>query len=212
MSTLLHIDSSLNGERSHSRATTAAFAEQWRASNPTGTYVYRDVAADPIPHFDVAGHTAANTTEADHTPEQAAAWRITKPLIDEVSAADVILLGAPMYNFTIPTTLKAWLDRLAVPAFSPDADGRSALSGKRFIVATSRGGSYAPGTPRASSDHQEPLLRTHLGFLGVDENLKFIHTEMTLSLVVPALAEFKHVFEETRNAARATARELATVS
>ena len=209
MATLLHIDSSINGDNSFSRKVTATFAEEWRKANPDGTYVYRDLNTDPIPHLTATAYAAQNTDPAEHTPEQAVEWKTTGPVIAEVEAADVILLGTPMYNFSIPSTLKSWLDRIAIRRFAAGEDGRSPLSDKKLVVVTSRGGSYAPGTPRESFEHQEPYLRSFFTFLGLTEDVHFVHTEMALSNVVPALAEFKHIFEATHGAAHEKARELA---
>lgn len=211
MATLLHVDSSINGDQSHSRKVTATFAEAWKDANPNGTYIYRDLAVNPIPHLDQTTYAAYVTPEAEHTPEQAAAFAKNRGISDEVESADVVLLGTPMYNFGIPSSLKSWIDNIAIPRFRADQEtGKSILTGKRFIVATSRGGSYAPGTPRESFDHQEPYLRSVFGFLGVDADLEFIHTEMALSLQVPALAEFQHIYEATSTAAHEAARKLAT--
>lgn len=211
MATLLHIDSSINGKNSFSRKVTATFAEEWTEANQDGTYIYRDLDADPIPHLTAAGYEGKDADPATHTPEQAEAWKITGPIVAEVESADVILLGAPMYNFTIPSTLKSWLDRIAVRKFYADGEGKSPLSNKKLIVATSRGGSYAPGTPRESFEHQEPYLRSFFTFLGLSDDVHFLHTEMTLSHVVPELFDFKHIFEDTHGKAHDKARELATV-
>ncbi|ADD42212.1 FMN-dependent NADH-azoreductase [Stackebrandtia nassauensis] len=209
MSVLLHVDSSINGDNSHSRKVTATFAKEWQAANPQGRYIYRDVAADPIPHIDAVTYGAINSPESEHTPEQAEAFGPAKHIIDEVVAADTILLGVPMYNFSVPSHLKAWMDRIAIGRFFADDDGKSELSDKKFVIATSRGGSYAPGTPRHHFDHQEPYLERFFEFLGA-KDLTFLHTEMALSHVVPALAQFKHIYDETHAEAHKRARDLAT--
>lgn len=212
MASLLHIDSSINGDNSHSRKVTATFAEEWRKANPQGDYAYRDLAAAPIPYLDGLTYSAHQVDSAQHSPEQAAAYAATKPIGDEVEAADTILLGTPMYNFGVPANLKTWLDHIAFPRFFADQEtGKGALTGKKIVVATSRGGSYAPGTPRESFDHQEPYLKSFFTFLGAGEDITFIHTEMALSLVVPQLADFKHIYEQTHAAAHETARKLASV-
>jgi len=210
MNTLLHLDSSINGARSHSRRVTATFAQEWNRSHPEGHYLYRDLATDPPPLLDSVTNRAANTPEDSHSTEEAAAWRVAKPIVEELIAADIILIGAPMYNFTIPASLKAWLDQIAIQRFMADDTGTSPLSDKTFVIATSRGGAYGPGTPREKFDHQEPYLRSVLGLLGVDEHLTFIHTEMALSLEVPDLAKFKDIFEASSQAAQQKARKLAT--
>ncbi|HEY1177494.1 MAG TPA: NAD(P)H-dependent oxidoreductase [Phytomonospora sp.] len=209
MATLLHIDSSINGENSFSRKVTATYAEEWRKANPDGVYIYRDLGADPVPHMTALAYGAQNTDPAEHTPEQAREWELTGKIHEEVDAADVLLLGAPMYNFSIPSTLKSWLDRIAARKYAADENGKSPLSDKKLIVATARGGSYAPGTPRESFEHQEPYLRSFFTFLGLTGDVHFLHTEMTLSHVVPALEQFKHIFEETSEQAHGRARELA---
>jgi len=209
MATLLHIDSSINGENSFSRKVTATFAEEWRKANPDGTYIYRDLGAEPIPHMSAVAYSAQNSDPAEHSPEQAEAWALTGRIHEEVDGADVILLGAPMYNFSIPSTLKSWLDRIASQKYAAGPDGKSPLSDKKLIVATARGGSYAPGTPRESFEHQEPYLRSFFTFLGLTDDVHFLHTEMTLSHVVPALEQFKHIFDATSEQAHGRARELA---
>ncbi|MEV0644775.1 NAD(P)H-dependent oxidoreductase [Phytomonospora sp. NPDC050363] len=212
MATLLHVDSSINGANSWSKKVTATFAEEWRKANPEGEYIYRDLGAEPIEHLTAEAYAALNTDPAEHTPEQAEHWKVSGRVHAEVDAADVILLGVPMYNFSIPSTLKSWMDRIATQKYAADADGRSPLSDKKLIVATARGGSYAPGTPRASFEHQEPYLRSFFTFLGLTDDVHFLNTEMTLSHVVPALEQFKHVFDATSEQAHSRARELATAA
>src|SRR5688500_14348599 len=151
MTNLLHIDSSIRHEGSVTREVTGAFADVWRSANPEGGYTYRDLNADPIPHVD----GTAQGIKAD--------------LVAELKAADVILIGAPMYNFSIPSTLKAWIDQVASPEFFPREDGTFELGGKRVVVVTARGGSYKPGTPREGFDFQEPYLRAVLSMIGRSE-------------------------------------------
>ncbi|MFD0559650.1 FMN-dependent NADH-azoreductase [Stackebrandtia endophytica] len=209
MATLLHLDSSINGARSHSRRVTATFAQEWQRAHPGGRYLYRDLATDPPPLLDAVTNRAANTPEDSHTTEEATAWRVVKPIVEELIAADTVLIGAPMYNFTIPASLKTWLDQIAIQRFRADDTGTSRLSDKSFVIATSRGGAYGPGTPRESFDHQEPYLRSVLSTLGVPRPT-FLHTEMALSLEVPDLAQFKDIFETSSRAAQQRARDLAT--
>jgi FMN-dependent NADH-azoreductase len=181
MSNLLHLDSSMRTEGSRSRRLSAHFADRWRAKNPGGTVTYRDLAADPIPHFDLVSATAGYIAPADRTPAQAAAGALADQLIDEVVAADTILIGLPLYNFGPPSTFKAWFDRIVA------ADRTVALLGhKEFVVVTARGGGYGPGTPREGWDHREPWLRHALTTLGVT-NAVFIDTELTLARESPAM-------------------------
>jgi FMN-dependent NADH-azoreductase len=210
MSNLLHIDSSIQGDQSVSREITAAFADAWKLANPAGGYVYRDLGADPLPHIDATYYLAVQTPAEQRTEVQHEAWQAAKPVIDEVLAADVILLGSPMYNFSIPSALKAWIDRIAVRPFFVDQEtGVGALTGKRVVVATSRGGSYAPGTPRESFDFQEPYLRAVFSMIGLDQDLSFVHTELTLAHVVPEMAQLRDLAVSSKELAHETVRKLA---
>jgi len=180
MSHLLHIDSSLRTEGSRSRRLSAYYAERWRAQHPDGVVTYRDLAADPVPHLDHAAFSARFVPAADHIPEQAAASAVTEKLVDEVLAADTILIGMPLYNFGPPSTFKAWFDRIV----SERTSGK--LGGKEFVVVTARGGGYQPGTPRHGWDHREPWLRHALSTLGVSDAV-FVDTELTLARESPAM-------------------------
>ncbi len=113
MATLLHIDSSVfPASASASRAVARTFRQAWEEQHPEGTVIHRDLATEPVPHLTAESHLAAVTDPAEHTPEQAAALARRLLLIEEIERADALLIGAPMYNFTIPSTLKAWLDNV----------------------------------------------------------------------------------------------------
>lgn len=119
--------------------------------------------------------------EAVRTAAQRRAWAITEPLLAELAAADVVLIGAPMYNFSLPSALKAWIDQVTFP--------RMSLAGRTFVVTGARGGAYRPGTPRERYDHHERYLRDFLeGHFDVTD-LHFIHVELVNSRLDPALAE-----------------------
>jgi FMN-dependent NADH-azoreductase len=180
MSHLLHIDSSLRTEGSRSRQLSAHYAERWRAQHPDGIVTYRDLAADPIPHLDHVAFSARFVPAADHTPAQAAASAVTEALVDEVLAADTVLIGMPLYNFGPPSTFKAWFDRIV----SERTGGK--LGDKEFVVVTARGGGYQPGTPRHGWDHREPWLRHALSTLGVSDAV-FVDAELTLARESPAM-------------------------
>jgi FMN-dependent NADH-azoreductase len=213
MAQLLHIDASLRWSGSVSRELSAAFAQAWRAAHPDGAYVYRDLAVDQVPHLDEAAFTAGITPEDDHTDEQRAAWKLSSELIDELTQADTVLLGVPMYNFTVPSTLKAWLDRIVTRRTSVDpATGTGPLAGKRVVVTAARGGSYAPGTPRESFEFQERYLRAALSQVGLDQDITFVNAEMTLAGTVPALAQFQDIADESLANAHRRAKELAANS
>jgi FMN-dependent NADH-azoreductase len=213
MTILLHIDSSIQGERSHSRPLTAAFADAWKVANPDGGYTYRDLAVERIPHLN-ADYLMASRLPADQrTPEQGAAWDEFKPFRDELEAADVVVLGVPMYNFTLPSSLKAWVDHMITPEFQVDQEtGKGRLTGKKVFVVTARGGSYAPGTPREGWDFQEPLLRAIFSLVGLDQNVTFVHSEMTLAYVLEHLHQFQHIADASAEDARKAVQELAAAA
>jgi FMN-dependent NADH-azoreductase len=162
MTTLLHLDASA-GCRSISCEVSAAFAHAWRAQHPDGGYVCRDLATDPVPFIDEAWTELCDavltqgSTDLERiaglvrTPAQASAWDIVEPLLTELRAADVVLIGTPMYNYSIPAALKAWLDQVTFP--------RMSLAPRRFVVAAARGGAYCDGAPKAAFDYQQRYLR-----------------------------------------------------
>ena len=162
---LLHIDSSALGGNSVTRELSAAIVARWHAALPGLRISYRDLDLDPVPHVTGRGLSGADADEV------AAAART----LEEFLAADVIVIGAPMYNFSVPSTLKAWIDRIAVAGktFRYTADGAQGLAGgKQVIIASGRGGLHT-GAP---SDFQEPYLRQVFGFLGIDE-VTFVRAE-----------------------------------
>ncbi|WP_320780030.1 FMN-dependent NADH-azoreductase [Streptomyces sp. CRN 30] len=201
MAVLLHVDSSLFPlENSGSRRLTDAFRRSWEEAHPQGSVVYRDLAAAPVPHLDAATVTAGTLPP------------LREELIAEFEKADVVLIGAPMYNFTIPSTLKAWLDQiiLAGRTFGPGVEP----SGKHAVVAASLGGSYGPGTPRAGFDFDTTYLEKVLGG-GLGMRVEVITRELTMAPVNPAMAELVPQAEEsarrTLERATASAREHAAL-
>ncbi|MEV7010883.1 NAD(P)H-dependent oxidoreductase [Streptosporangium sp. NPDC051022] len=212
MSRLLHLDASARRE-SFSRDLSGIYARAWRAANPGGGYTYRDLAADPVPHIgqawtELCDHVLAHGItdigryrEAVRTPAQAEAWAIVEPLLSELESADVVLIGTPMYNYSVPSALKAWIDQVTFP--------RMRLTGRAFVVAGARGGAYGPGTPREPFDHEERYLRDFfLGHFGV-EDVTFVHAELTNALVDPALAGLRGEHERSAAAARELAGKTA---
>ena len=165
---LLHIDSSVLGPHSVSRQVSAAIVERLRRTTPGLEVVYRDLASTPLAHLS-GSHLAVAQGAA---PEAALQQDLAagQAVLDEFLAADVVVLGAPMYNFTIPSQLKAWIDRILVAGktFKYGAQGAEGLAGnKRVIVAISRGGFYSAGTPAAVGEHLETYLRWMFGFIGI---------------------------------------------
>ncbi|CAM5516046.1 FMN-dependent NADH-azoreductase [Streptomyces avidinii] len=203
MATLLHLDSSLSpADGSASRAVTAAFRQAWEEQHPEGTVVYRDLAAEPVPHLDGLAVSAAFTDPSTHSPEQAAALAGRLELVAELERADAVLIGAPMYNFSIPSTLKAWLDQVIV--MGRTAGPESPLKGLPVTVVASRGGSYAPGTPREGMEY----VRNYLDGLLTEmfgAEVDFIVPELTLAASVPAMAELVPLAEASRAKALADA-------
>lgn len=199
---LLHIDSSIQGDRSISRALSARAAARWRDANPDGTVTYRDLAADPLPHLSPAAAQARFVPPDQHNEEQAAAWGISAELVGEVAAADTVLLGLPVYNFGPPSTVKSWVDHLVAPGLSSDpASGDPLLGGREMIVLQARGGGYAPGTPRAGWDHAQPWLPHGLSLTGLEP--RFIVAELTLADVNPAMADLRDLAAASLKAAEA---------
>ncbi|GAA0938631.1 FMN-dependent NADH-azoreductase [Nonomuraea longicatena] len=207
---LLHLDASAR-RTSFSRELSRVYADTWRAAHPDAGYVYRDLAANPVPHIteawtELSDHVMSHEItdisrygEAARTPARRKAWEIVRPLLDEVVAADTVLIGTPMYNYSIPSSLKAWLDQITFPKMS--------LKGRSFVVTAARGGAYGPGTPREPVDHQERFLRDFVaGHFAVDD-ITFITTELANSLIDPALAHRREEHERSRQAAlKAAAR------
>jgi FMN-dependent NADH-azoreductase len=176
---LLHIDSSVLGQHSVSRQLSAAIVERLRATTPALDIVYRDLTATPLSHL--AGPHLAAAQGVEPPAELQGDVALSQAVLDEFLSADTVVLGAPMYNFTIPSQLKAWIDRIvaAGKTFKYGAQGSEGLAGnKRVIVAISRGGFYHEGTPAAIGEHLETYLRWVFGFIGVT-NLEFIAADGT---------------------------------
>lgn len=192
MATLLHIDSAVFPEGSASRDITAAFVRSWTEQHPEGKVIYRDLAATPLPHLDTAAVMAGAENE------------LRAELAAELAEADAVLIGAPMYNFSIPSTLKAWLDQAIIVGHNAGPD--STLADTPFTIVASRGGSYAPGTPREDFEFVQNYLEKVLnGMFGVTE-IDFIVPELTLAHSKPEMAELIPLAD----ASRAKADEEAT--
>lgn len=163
---LLHLDSSALGGHSISRQLTADIVAQLRSQTPELDVQYRDLAAQPLPHWaPVADASDPVAVLGNH-------------MLEEFQAADIVVIGAPMYNFSISSQLKAWIDRVVVAGktFQYTANGPQGLAGgKRVIIASSRGGSYHNG-PYAVMDFQESYLRSVLGFIGITQ-VEFVRAE-----------------------------------
>lgn len=198
--TLLHIDASADTPAdSVSRQLTGRFVTAWRARHGDRVH-HRDLAVDPVPPLTAAYTTLGRRVEREGlvppekvpaliaNPAEEREWAHTRPLIDELRAARTLLLGVPMYNFSVPAALKAWIDRITFPgAFTDPDSGESLLAGTRVVAVLARGGAYGPGTPRESYDFQTPYLRAYFGNLGVTD-LHVVAAELTRVDVIPQLA------------------------
>jgi FMN-dependent NADH-azoreductase len=164
---LLHIDSSALGGYSVSRQISASIVAEQQRHHPATQVSYRDLAAQPLAHW---------TPDAGNNDPSS---QLNDEIMEEFLAADVVVIGAPMYNFAISSQLKAWIDRILVAGktFRYTANGPEGLAGgKRVIIASSRGGAYGKDTPAAAMDFQEPYLRSALGFIGIGE-VEFVRAE-----------------------------------
>ena len=174
---LLHIDSSVLGAHSVSRQISAAIVDRFRKTTPDLEILYRDLSLSPLAHLSGSHLAAAQGAATDAGLKQDLA--AGQAMLNEFLDADTVVLGAPMYNFTIPSQLKAWIDRILVAGktFKYGPQGAEGLVGnKRVIVATSRGGFYGAGTPAAVGEHLETYLRWVFGFIGIT-NPEFISAD-----------------------------------
>jgi FMN-dependent NADH-azoreductase len=196
MAHLLHIDSSITGERSVSRKLTARTRDVWRAAHPEGTVTYRDLGSNPLPHLDADTGLARMVPPEQRTPAQAASWALTEQLVNEIKQADTILLGLPLYNFGAPSSVKSWVDHLIAPGLTIDPETKAGLLGGRdFVVLASRGGGYGEGTPRHGWDHAQPWLPHAISHIGLEPH--FITAELTLAHTNPAMAELIPLAEQS---------------
>lgn len=167
---ILHIDASASdAATSHSRRLSAALVEKLKAAHPGASVVYRDVAAERLPHVDLTIRQAWVPQGEKDASLLATATR-SKALVDELKAADVIVIGSPMYNFTVPSTLKAWIDHVAIAGqtFQYTADGPKGLLNGKAYLALSSGGIYSQG-PSMSAEHLATYLTSVLNFLGISD-------------------------------------------
>lgn len=178
MTRILHINSSVRNTDSISRKVTREFLNKWQANEPKAVIVERDLAAHPLPHLTENTLGAFFTPVEQRTPEQAQIAQLSDTLVQELFDADVIVIGAPMYNFSITSGLKAWVDHVARAGvtFKYGAQGPvGLLTGKKVYIFTSSGGVYSAG-PAQGMDFLATYLRTVLGFIGLSD-ITFIASE-----------------------------------
>lgn len=206
---LLHLDASARSA-SLSRRVAAELVAAIRGQGLE--YCYRDLAADPVPHISEAWTEICDNlmrdgiTELDRlheggrTLEQRAAWSTVEPLLAELVAADVILLATPMYNYSVPSALKAWIDQVTFPHMS--------LGDRRFVIVAVRGGRYAPGTPKEHVEHQTRYLSDFVqGHFSVAEP-EIVAVDLANARVDPLLADHRRAHDASLEAALERAREV----
>ncbi len=196
MSDLLHIEVSPQGDHSISRAISKEFLEAFNERNPGAVVVTRDLATDSIPHLDGQTIFAGFTPEAERSETMQAKHEFRLQLMNEVNDAKHILISTPMWNFSVPSVLKAWIDQMII-------SGATKVSGKVTII-ISQGGSYAEGAPRAGWDWETGYLRQVFTSQGASD-VEIILSEFGLAGIVPALARFI----DQKNASIAAAKEAA---
>lgn len=199
MTTLLQINTSLFAENGQSSQLAQHFVDTWRAHHPHGRVVVRDLAKRPLPHLDAERVNALFSPAEGRTPQQQAILDEADALLDEIRAADVIVIGLPLYNFGIPSTLKAYFDHIARAgvSFRYTANGPEGLLGDRKVYVLAARGGYYKDTP---SDTQTPYVQRFLNFIGIHD-IEFVYAE---GLNVSADAK-----EQALQHARATVEQLA---
>lgn len=169
---LLHVDSSINGAASISRGLTRQTVDQWLSAHPGTEVEYLDLAIDTPPHFSADSMGIRRPAAADVSDAEKRENALAEALVSQFLAADVIVVGAPLYNFSIPSQLKAWIDRLAQAGrtFRYTAEGPEGLAtGKTVVAVLSRGGIYSTSEAGQAMEHQETYLKTVFGFFGITD-------------------------------------------
>lgn len=201
---ILFVTSSARGDASYSNQVAARLLDELGDAHPEATLTVRDLARDPLPHIDQSFLDGLSLSEEQRGPAERTAIERSDDLIDELLAADTVVIAAPMYNFSIPSTLKAWIDHIARAGrtFQVGDDGAQGLvRGKRVILVLARGGVYSSG-PMRQLDYQSTYLRSILSFLGMTD-VRIIEVEGTESGLESAL--------QAVEAASRRARELVAV-
>jgi FMN-dependent NADH-azoreductase len=206
MSYLLHIDATARDTDSYSRQVARSFREAWR-----GTVIHRDLSVTPVPHLTAAGISAREIDAADHAPDQAAAAAIQNELADELLGALAYLFTVPMYNYTMPSVFKAWLDQVMIARRTfALPEGGSPVAGRPALVISARGGGYGPDAPNRDMDHLVGPLGAILGdrrSFGLDVTI--LTPELTLASVVPAMSGLVPLHEASMADAHDRAKRLA---
>ena len=207
MSTLLHIEVSPWAENSLSRTVSAEYVASWNAANADGTVITRDLNTTPVPHLDVEALSAGYVAEADRSEPMAAKWGARMYLIEEISGADEILISTPLWNYGVPSVLKAYIDSIVIPGVFDE--GTATLAGKKVTFVVAQGGSYAQGSPKAGWDYASGFLRQFAAAMGATD-IEVITIEFGLAGVVPALESFITNKEASIAAGKEAAKNRAT--
>jgi FMN-dependent NADH-azoreductase len=178
MAAILHIDSSPRGDRSHSRQLAKTFITAWQTFHPEEAIIYRDLRRSPIPHVTEEWIAADFTPPETRTDEMRDAISFSDELVDEFLAADRCVFSVPMYNFSVPSNFKAYIDQIVrvgrTFAVVQDGEWKGLVEGKKILFITTRGGDYGANSPIAEWDCQEPFLKTAFKFIGVTD-VEFVH-------------------------------------
>src|ERR1700728_2612535 len=169
MPTLLAIEVSPRHEFSASRRLAAHFIDAWKAAHPGSAVVVRDLMKTPPPFVDLAWIGGAFTPREQHSPEIAAAIKVSDDLVAELKAADHIVIGTPMFNFSIPAVLKAYIDQIVRVGVTVSPNNVGLLTGKKATVILASGGDFSPGSPVEKYNHASGYLRQVLGWIGISD-------------------------------------------
>lgn len=207
MPTLLHVEVSPLGENSVSREVSAEFVQSWKEVHPDGAIIVRDLSTDPVPHLDAETIFAGYTPESDRPATMAAKHQARMELVDEILAADEVVISTPMWNWSLPSVLKAYFDQVIAPG-RLDASGARGLAGKRITFVVAQGGSYAPGSPREGWDYLTGYLNHVATVLG-STDVNVVLAELTLAGVAPGMDDLVPMKEASISAAKKVAAERA---
>jgi FMN-dependent NADH-azoreductase len=202
---LLRVDASIRTDGSTSRSLADAAERAWTAAHPDAEVVRRDLGAHPLPSLWLDACAAAGVPDTDRTLAQRRGVALAGELVDELLEADAYVLAVPLYNFGVPQQVKQWIDLIICDPRANDVNV-PLLPGRPALLLQARGGSYAPGTPRAGWDHATPYLRRILEDVwGLD--VVVIDAELTAAQLNPAMADLRGIAEESAGRAHAAAAD-----
>lgn len=207
MSYLLHVEVSPLGENSISSSISQDFISAWSATHPKSQVVLRDITGNTVPHLDIEAIYAGYTPEEARSPSMAAKYNYRKELIKEITEAEEIVISAPMWNWSIPSALKAYFDQIIMSG-TLDASANKGLTGKKITFILAHGGSYAKGAPKESWDFETGYLKLVANALGATD-VEIIAAEFTLAGVAPGMESFVDAKAASIEAARESARNRA---